>query len=1003
MGHALVIVESPAKARKIGEYLGDGYVVESSIGHIRDLPRGAADVPKAYKGEKWARLGIDVENDFKPLYVVSSDKKDQIKKLKNLMKDADTLFLATDKDREGEAIAWHLLEVLSPPSNVEVHRMVFTEITPKAIEAALNDPRELDRKMVDAQEARRMLDRLYGYEVSPVLWKKVMPKLSAGRVQSVATRVVVQRERERMAFVAASYWDLEAQFALTREAKVGEPKDFKAKLLEVDGKRIAQGRDYGQDGQLKSDDVVVIDQARAEALVAELTDQPAEVSSVESKPYRRRPAAPFITSTLQQEASRKLNLSSSMAMRAAQGLYEKGLITYMRTDSTTLSADALQAARDLIKEKYGDEYCPPDARMYNKKAKGAQEAHEAIRPAGATFRTPESVYKECVKSEAQVYELIWQRTIASQMTDATGETMQVRVGVKSTAGTDTTFSASGTVITHQGFRMAYIAGDADDDQGSVLPEVAVSDSLNASELEANGHETQPPSRYTEASLVKKLEDLGVGRPSTYASIMGTIQDRGYVWKKGSALVPSFTAFSVINLLEGHFPDLVDYDFTAQMEVDLDGIAEGQGEAIPWLRKFYFGNDDDLGLKDKVDNRLGEIDARAVNSIPIGVDANGQMVVGRVGRYGPYVQRGDDERASIPDDIAPDELTIERAIEFIEAPSGDRELGPDPVTGLEVLVKNGRFGPYVQLGEIDDDPDGKPKRASVFKSMDPAEIDLETALKLLELPRVIGQHPEDGTTITVFNGKFGPYLTKESTEEGKKAETRNVPTEEALLTITLEECVALLKEPKRRGRAEPKPPLKELGVDPFSKVKMVVKDGRFGPYVTDGIVNASLRKADTVEEIDDERASELLMERRQKANPDGFYMDEGVEKWEPPAKKQKATKKKSTAAKKAKKLVVARDILSDLSESSGSMYFGLSDAPGGKAVEAMKAAAAAVQEVDGAGISNVTEAKRSKGVISFVADSADGADEQAMLKKIRDAVVNTLKDAGVTGRLVAKRP
>ncbi len=897
MGHALVIVESPVKARKIGEYLGDGYVVESSIGHIRDLPRGAADVPKAYKGEKWARLGIDVDNDFKPLYVISSDKKEQIKKLKALMKDADTLYLATDKDREGEAIAWHLLEVLSPPPNVTVHRMVFTEITEKAIHEALNDPRELDRKMVDAQEARRMLDRLYGYEVSPVLWKKVMPKLSAGRVQSVATRIVVQRERERMAFVAASYWDLEAQFALNRAAAEGEPSEFTAKLLEVGGERVAQGRDFDQDGTLKNN-VVIIDQARAEALVTELTDQPAEVKSVEAKPYRRRPAAPFITSTLQQEASRKLNLSSAMAMRAAQGLYEKGLITYMRTDSTTLSADALDAARKVITEKYGKEFCPPEVRTYNKKTKGAQEAHEAIRPAGSSFRTPESVYQECVKSEAQVYELIWQRTVASQMTDATGETVKVRVGVTSTAGTATTFSASGTVISHQGFRMVYIDGDVDEDDAgtAALPQVAQGDDLTASELEANGHETQPPSRYTEASLVKKLEELGVGRPSTYAAIMGTIEDRGYVWKKGSALVPSFTAFSVVNLLEGHFPDLVDYDFTAQMEVDLDDIAEGIGEAIPWLRKFYFGDQDDTGLKEKVDNRLGEIDARAVNSIPIGVDANGQMVVARVGRYGPYVQRGDDERASIPDDIAPDELTIERAIEYIEAPSGDRELGDDPVSGMAVFVKNGRFGPYVQLGEIDDDPDGKPKRASVFKTMDPAEIDLDTALKLLELPRTIGQHPEDGTTIMVHNGKFGPYLTKESAEEGKKAETRNVPTEEALLTITMDECLALLKEPKRRGRAEPKPPLAELGIDTFSGMAMVIKDGRFGPYITDGEANASLRKGDTIEEITDERASELLMMRRERSGK--IVMEDGKQVWIPDKKAKKAAKKKAPAKKKA---------------------------------------------------------------------------------------------------------
>jgi DNA topoisomerase-1 len=895
MGHALVIVESPAKARKIGEYLGDGYVVESSIGHIRDLPRGAADVPKAYKSEKWARLGIDVENDFKPLYVVSSDKKEQIKKLKAAMKDADTLYLATDKDREGEAIAWHLLEVLSPPTNVKVHRMVFTEITEKAIHEALNDPRELDRKMVDAQEARRILDRLYGYELSPVLWKKVMPRLSAGRVQSVATRIVVQRERERMAFVAASYWDLEGTFSLTRDAADGEPSNFTAKLLEVDGNRIAQGRDFSQNGQLTGD-VEVIDQVRAEALITELQDQPSEVKSIDSKPYRRRPAAPFITSTLQQEASSKLKLSSAMAMRAAQGLYEKGLITYMRTDSTTLSADALDAARKIINEKYGKEFCPPEVRTYNKKAKGAQEAHEAIRPAGAEFRTPESVYQECVKSEASLYELIWQRTVASQMTDAVGDTVQVRVGVTSTSGTDTTFSASGTVITHQGFRKAYSASDADeDDTGTAaLPQVAQGDDLKASDLEASGHETQPPSRYTEASLVKKLEELGVGRPSTYAAIMGTIEDRGYVWKKGSALVPSFTAFSVTNLLEGHFPNLVDYDFTAQMEVDLDGIAEGQGEAIPWLRKFYFGDDQDAGLKEKVDNRLGEIDARAINSIPLGVDANGQMVVGRVGRYGPYVQRGE-ERASIPDDIPLDELTIERAIEFIEAPSGDRELGDDPVSGMVVFVKNGRFGPYVQLGEIDDDPDGKPKRASVFKTMDPAEVDLETALKLLELPRTIGQHPEDGTTIIVHNGKFGPYLTKDSAEEGKKPDTRNVPSEEALLTITMDECLELLKQPKRRGRAEPKPPLAELGIDTFSGMAMVIKDGRFGPYITDGEANASLRKGDTIEEITDERASELLMMRRERSGK--IVMEDGKQVWIPEQKAKKAAKKKAPAKKK----------------------------------------------------------------------------------------------------------
>jgi len=861
--------------------------------------------------------------------------------------------------------------------------MVFTEITPTAIQQALDEPRELDRKMVDAQEARRILDRLYGYEVSPVLWKKVMPRLSAGRVQSVATRIVVERERERMAFVSASYWDLEAQFSLTRDAVAGEPSSFGAKLIEVDEARIASGRDFGQDGQLKSDGVVIVDQARAEALVTELQGQPAQVKSVESKPYRRRPSAPFITSTFQQEAGRKLNLSSSMAMRAAQALYEKGLITYMRTDSTTLSADAVKAARSVVTEKFGEQYLPADARVYASKSKGAQEAHEAIRPAGNTFRTPESVAADVVKSEAQVYELIWNRTVASQMTDATGETMQVRVGVTSTGGTDTTFAASGTVITHQGFRQVYIAGDSDDDQGSALPQVAQGDALAASDLEASGHDTQPPARYTEASLVKKLEELGVGRPSTYASIMNTIQDRGYVWKKGSAMVPSFTAFSVINLLEGHFPNLVDYDFTAQMEVDLDSIAEGTGEAIPWLRQFYFGGGDDPGLKEKVDNRLGEIDARAVNSIPLGVDANGQMVVGRVGRYGPYVQRGDDERASIPDDIAPDELTIEKAIQFIEAPSDDRELGEDPESGLPVFVKNGRFGPYVQLGEIDQHPDGKPKRSSLFKS--------------------------------VYNGKFGPYLSKESSEEGKKADNRTLPDEESLLTITVAECVELLKQPPRRGRAAPKPPLKEMGIDEFSGLKMVIKDGRFGPYITDGIANASLRKGDTLEEITDERASELLMIRREATGTFGTD-EEGNRTWEPDKKKgrkKKATKKaaakKSTAVRmpaKGRRPELHDDMLDQMAAGDGDLSFTLTGVDSAEAVKAMKAAVRELKKVRHPEDSSVklfesvvaADVSKLDDGATFSAVMSDLGGDKNMLKTVQRVVVKAVAGTVQTGEM-----
>ncbi|MEE9414258.1 MAG: type I DNA topoisomerase [Acidimicrobiales bacterium] len=874
MSTALVIVESPAKAKTIAGYLGDGYVVESSIGHVRDLPRGAADVPAAYKGEKWARVGIDVDNGFKPLYVISPDKKDQIKKLKALLKDADELYLATDEDREGEAIAWHLLEVLNP--QVPVKRMVFHEITKAAIQNALDEPRELDRRLVDAQEARRMLDRLYGYEVSPVLWKKIMPKLSAGRVQSVATRIVVERERERMAFVRAGYWDLKATF----ENKTGDQKQpFDATLLSVDGTRVAAGKDFDQQGQPKKDDVVVLDDARATALAAGLEGVDATVKSVEAKPYRRRPAAPFITSTYQQAAGGRLRVSSAMAMRAAQGLYEKGYITYMRTDSTTLSETALKAARSFVKDSYGDDYLPAEARTYANKVKNAQEAHEAIRPAGDVFKTPVEVAKEVPKSEAAAYELIFNRTVASQMTDAVGETVSVRLNAEATSGEATEFGASGTVISHQGFRRIYAeegSGDAESD--SKLPPLAEGDSLDVRDILPEGHETQPPSRYTEASLVKKLEELGVGRPSTYASIMGTIQDRGYVWKKGSALVPAFTAFSVVGLLENHFPDLVDYTFTAKMEEDLDDIAGGTAEAAPWLAKFYFGEEMNIGLKRKVDERLGEIDARAINTIPLGVTSDGEAVVARVGKYGPYVQRGEDT-ASIPDELAPDELTIEKAIEYIEAPSGDRELGEDPETGLTVFTKAGRFGPYVQLGEMVDGED-KPKTGSLFSTMSLETITLEDAMKLLSLPREVGIDPADDKMITVQNGRYGAYLKK-----GK--DSRSLASEDQLFTITLEECLKLLAEPKRRGGGTAKPPLREdLGKCPESGEEMIVKDGRFGPYVTDGEYNASLRKGDTVEELTSERAAELLAERRAKG----------------PAKKAKkrATKKKATAKKKPAK-------------------------------------------------------------------------------------------------------
>ncbi len=880
-----MIVESPAKAVKIAEYLGAGYMVESSIGHVRDLPRNAADVPASHKGEKWASLGIDVDNGFKPLYIVNSEKKDQVRKLKALMKDASELVLATDKDREGEAIAWHLIEVLNP--RVPVKRIVFTEITPEAIHRAVEAPGELDRRLVDAQEARRLLDRLYGYEVSPVLWKKIMPKLSAGRVQSVATRIVVERERERMAFRSANYWDIKGTF----DAAQAETP-FTAMLLEVDGRRIASGRDFRQDGQLAKSDTIHLDQAAAGTLVEGLEGRPATVESREAKPYRRRPAAPFITSTYQQEASRKLRLSSAQSMRVAQGLYERGFITYMRTDSVTLSETAIAAARAQIQQRYGNDFLPPEPRSYKGKSKNAQEAHEAIRPSGDTFRTPEEVAGELSTQDRQVYELIWQRTVASQMTDATGETVTLRLGAEASDGRRAVFSTAGTVITHQGFLSVYRESkDEDsaeevDEKEQLLPPLNEGDAATINALEAAGHDTQPPARYTEASLVAKLEELGVGRPSTFASIMGTIQAREYVWKKGTALVPSFKAFAVIGLLEGYFPDLVDYAFTARMEDDLDSIAEGAAEALPYLTAFYFGENELPGLRDKVSERLGTIDARAVNSIPLGADPDGVAIVARVGRYGPYLERGED-RASIPEDLAPADLTAAKAMELLEAPKDNRVLGTHPESGLDIEVKAGRFGPYVQMGEHDDESGEKPRTSSLLKDMDPAELTLEQAVQLLSLPRLIGVDPEDNAEIVAQNGRYGPYISKAiKGEDGKvKNDSRSLESEGDLFTITLEKAIEVMKQPKRRaGQGVAKPPLRELGIDPATDLQMTLKDGRFGPYVTDGESNASLRKGDEVETITIERASELLADRRAKG----------------PATKKKAAKKKATKKKATKK-------------------------------------------------------------------------------------------------------
>ncbi len=881
MAKPLVIVESPAKARTIAGFLGDGYVVESSIGHIRDLPRNAADVPLSHKGEGWARLGVDVDNGFKPLYVVSREKKEHVTKLKRLVKDAGEVYLATDEDREGESIAWHLFEVLSP--KVPVRRMVFHEITRSAIEHAIANPRDIDRRLVDAQETRRILDRLYGYEVSPVLWKKVMPKLSAGRVQSVATRIVVERERARMRFRAAEYWGIDGTF-VTGPATSTPGALMGAGLVAVDHVRLATGKDFGEDGAISRDDVVVLDRVGAEELAAELTPSTLTVRSVDTKPYRRRPAAPFMTSTLQQEAGRKLRMSSAQAMRTAQSLYEGGYITYMRTDSTTLSDSALSAARALIAERFGDEYLPDSPRLYAKKVKNAQEAHEAIRPAGDRFRDPQAVASEVGPAEARMYEMIWQRTIASQMNDAVGETMTVRLGTTGSSGRDVEFSTSGTVITFPGYQRAYVEGtdeDAgDEDTQQRLPALREGDLLDTQSLTPGGHETSPPARYTEASLVRALEELGVGRPSTYASTIGTIQDRGYVWKKGTALIPSFTAFAVVTLLERHFPDLVDYAFTARMEDELDEIANGRAESVPWLSRFYFGSDasagnGEVGLRRMVTDNIGDIDARDVSTVPLGVDSEGVAVVARVGKYGAYLLRGED-KANIPDDTIPDELTVERALELIAAPSDDRVLGVDPETGLEVFARAGRYGPYVQLGELVEGSKEKPRTASLFKTMTLPTLTLDEALRLLSLPRVVGVDPADGVEITAQNGRFGPYIKKGT-------DSRSLDAEESLFTVDLEGALRIFAEPKRRGR-QAAAPLRELGPDPVSGRTMVVKEGRFGPYVTDGETNASLRKGDSVEELTDERAAELMADRRARG----------------PAPAKKAATKKSTAKKAATK-------------------------------------------------------------------------------------------------------
>ena len=874
MAKHLVIVESPAKAKTISKILGSDYLVESSIGHVRDLPENASEIPAAYKNEAWAkRLGVDVENDFKPLYVVPRKKKPQVTKLKQLLKNAEELYLATDEDREGESIAWHLQEVLSP--TIPVKRMVFHEITPQAIRQAVENPRALDRRLVDAQEGRRILDRLFGFEVSPVLWKKVMPGLSAGRVQSVATRMIVEREEARMKFRSASYWDVEGHFAAA-----GSSDDiFAATLVSVDEERVATGKDFDSEGNLSREGVVVLDEQTATQLADALQDSTFSVSSVEQKPFKRSPYAPFITSTMQQEAGRKLGFTASRTMRAAQTLYENGFITYMRTDSVTLSSSAVAMARSLAKDLYGADYVPEKPRVYTKKSKNAQEAHEAIRPAGETFRMPDEIARQVSSDEARLYELIWKRTVASQMADARGQSAHVRLQAEASTGTRAEFAASGKVISFPGFLKAYVEGSDDpdaalEDRDVRLPALEEGQTVRASDLQPRGHETKPPARFTEASLVKQLEEMGVGRPSTYASIIQTIQSRGYVWKKGSALVPSLTAFSVVRLLKEHFARLVDYDFTAGMEEDLDEIAAGEEEALPWLKRFYFGNGEP-GLHAMVSQRLDEIDAREVNSVPIGKDDKGREIVARAGRYGPYIQREDDT-VSIPEDLPLDELTVAKAEELLAAPSNDRELGKHPETGEPVHLKIGRFGPYIQLGEMEEGSKKKPPTASLFQTMDPASVTLDEALRLLSLPRRVGTDPADGQEIQALNGRYGPYLKKDK-------DTRSLESEEQLFTVTLEEALALFAQPKRGRGGTAAAPLKELGDDPATGEPIVVKSGRYGPYVTDGTTNASLPKGATPESITAERAAEMLAEKRAAG----------------PAKpRKKKTTKKKTARKKS---------------------------------------------------------------------------------------------------------
>ena len=870
MAASLIIVESPAKARTISRFLGSDYTVESSIGHIRDLPSNATEIPAKLKNKEWARLGVDVESDFAPVYIIPASKKAHVAKLRKHLANAEVVYLATDEDREGEAIAWHLAEVLKP--KVPVRRMVFHEITKSAIAKALDTTRDIDSDLVKAQEARRVLDRLVGYEVSPLLWRKIKPKLSAGRVQSVATRLVVERENARIRFVQAEFWGLEATLAGKDDLA------FKAKLTELDGRKIAIGKNFDPDsGQVKGK-ALVLGGEIARRLAATLNGKPLEVEEVTAKPFTNRPYAPFMTSTLQQEAGRKLRFNAQRTMRVAQSLYENGYITYMRTDSNTLSKEAVSAARRQVAELYGENYLPEKPRIYTSKSKNAQEAHEAIRPAGEVFRTPSSLRNELDRDQLKLYEIIWKRTLASQMRDATGR--RTTVSLRGDGGTDgpAGFTATGKVITFPGFLRAYVEGSDDPgaelaDQEAVLPALETGDHVKTEGFEPTQHTTQPPARFTEASLVKELETRGIGRPSTYASIIQTIQDRGYVWHKGPALVPTFTAFAVTRLLEENLPDLVDYDFTARMENELDAIADGQLDATAWLGDFFLGHEGrngngtkteirTLGLKALVAAHAEKIDPRIVSRFELGTTAEGEAIAVRVGRYGPYLQRGEtDQRAPIPDDLAPDELTMAKALEMLDhAEKGDEALGNDPETNLPVFLKNGRFGWYVQLGNGGTDKKTKPKMASLWPSMDPQNLDLETALMLLSFPRTVGAHPDSGEAITAQDGRFGPYLKMGS-------ETRSLENHDALATVTLEKALDAFSKPKG-GKSRGSQVLKELGPHPDTKLELSIKTGRFGPYVTDGTVNASVPKGSDPEGVTLDDAVELIARREAKLRAQG---------------------------------------------------------------------------------------------------------------------------------------